>query len=140
MEDISVFMEKAIEPTEEALEKALGESFSLWQDLKDHVMQVYPAGKQEWNFPGKKYGWSFRIKDKRRAILYFLPREGYFKAAFVFGEKAMKAVLESTIDEKIKTDLKNARKYAEGRGVSIEIFKKQDLGDIRTLVDIKMAH
>lgn len=140
MEDISVFKEKAVVPTEEDLIPELGETFSLWQELKDYVMEVYPAGKQEWNFPGKKYGWSFRIKDKRRAILYFLPREGYFKVAFVFGEKALAAILESQVDKKIKTDLQNARKYAEGRGVSIDVLKREDLDDIKSLVEIKMAH
>lgn len=70
----------------------------------------YPNGLEEWNYPGKKYGWSYRIKDKKRAIIYFLPRENYFKVAFVFGQKATDIVLESDISGKIKTDLKMAKK------------------------------
>ncbi len=118
MDDISVFMEKSEVPTDEKVAEKLGTKYGLWEALRNHVMEIYPAGKQEWNFPGKKYGWSFRIKDKRRAILYFLPREGYFKVAFVFGEKALAAILESDVEKAIKTDLQNARKYAEGRALA----------------------
>ena len=139
MDDISVFLEKAEVPTDEQVAEKLGSKYGLWKALKNHVMEIYPEGKQEWNFPGKKYGWSFRIKDKRRAILYFLPREGFFKVAFVFGDKALAAILESDLDQQIKTDLQNARKYAEGRGISLDINKPADLKDIKTLIDIKMA-
>jgi hypothetical protein len=139
MDDASVFLEKANVPTDEQVAEKLGAKYDLWVALKDHVMAIYPAGKQEWNFPGKKYGWSFRIKDKRRAILYFLPRDGYFMVAFVFGDKAMTAILESDVDQQIKTDLQNARKYAEGRGVRLGLNEPEDLKDIKSLIDIKMA-
>ena len=59
----SVFMDRDNKPTEEDLKTALGNSHALWAEIREHVMQRYPGGKEEWNFPGKKYGWSFRIKD-----------------------------------------------------------------------------
>lgn len=140
MGDVSVFTEKSHVPTEVQVAEKLGSKYALWEELRAFVLEKYPPGKQEWNFPGKKYGWSFRIKDKRRAILYFLPREGFFKVAFVFGEKALAAILESNIDQSIKTGLQNARKYAEGRGIGIDVNKSSDLEDIKTLVEIKMAY
>lgn len=100
----------------------------------------YPNGLEEWNYPGKKYGWSYRIKDKKRAIIYFLPRENYFKVAFVFGQKATDIVLESDISGKIKTDLKMAKKYAEGRGIGIDVNNELIIGDIKKLILIKMAN
>jgi len=53
--------------------------------IRDRVYEKYPEGFEEWNFPGKKYGWSFRIKDKKRAIVYLLPGDDAFMVAFVFG-------------------------------------------------------
>jgi hypothetical protein len=88
-------------------------------------LEKYPTGLAEWNYPGKKYGWSYRIKDKKRAIIYFLPRDKYFKVAFVFGQKATDIVLASNISREIKTELEQATKYAEGRGIRIDI--KNDL-------------
>lgn len=70
---------------------------------------------------GEKYGWNFRIKDKKRAIIYFLPRDNYFKVAFVFGQKATDTIMESDVSPGIRNDLEKATKYAEGRGIRIDV-------------------
>ena len=140
MQDISIFTDKTIVPTIEDLEGKIGKTYSLWMHIREFVYQKYPNGVEDWNYPGKKYGWSFRIKDKKRAILYFLPRENYFKVAFVFGQKALDQILETTISESIKNDLLSAKKYAEGRGVSIDVKNDSVIPDIQKIVEIKLAN
>ena len=140
MEDYSIFMDKQIVPTNEELVTSLGATYKYWMQLKEYIFEQYPDGKEDWNFPGKKYGWSFRIKDKKRAIMYFLPREGYFKVAFVFGQKALDIILETDVDQNIKDNLLAAKKYAEGRGISIEVRDQSNISDIRKLVNIKLAN
>lgn len=71
------------------------------------------------------------MKDKKRAIIYFLPRDGFFKAAFVFGRKAPDKILSENISEDIKNDLKNARVYMEGRGIQIEIKDNTPISDAK---------
>jgi hypothetical protein len=137
--DHSIFMDKSAEPTNKDLKSTLGEDYALWNEIRDRVIQLVPDGVEEWNFPGKKYGWSFRIKDKRRAIVYLLPREGEFMAAFVFGQKAYDAIMQSDIAEQIKSDLTSARVYAEGRGIRISVADRSKLGDIFKLIDHKLA-
>lgn len=137
--DHSIFMDKSQMPTNEDLGPALGDKYELWMEIRDAVLQQYPGGVEEWNFPGKKYGWSFRIKDKKRAIIYFLPREGEFLVAFVFGEKAMNAIRGSDISGEIVNDLETAKVYAEGRGVRIPVHDRSDLEDIFRLIEIKLA-
>jgi hypothetical protein len=138
--DHSIFMDKSLKPSDADLRRALGEKYGLWTEIRDEVFQQYPEGVEEWNFPGKKYGWSFRIKDKKRAIIYFLPRDGEFRVAFVFGGKAMDTIRGSDISRKIVNDLENAKVYAEGRGVRIPVNDKSDLEDIFRLIDIKLAY
>jgi hypothetical protein len=137
--DHSIFMDKSGEPTNKDLKSTLGEDYALWNEIRDRVIQLVPDGVEEWNFPGKKYGWSFRIKDKRRAIVYLLPREGEFMVAFVFGQKAYDAIMQSDIAEQIKSDLTSARVYAEGRGIRISVADRSKLGDIFKLIDHKLA-
>jgi hypothetical protein len=137
--DTSAFTDKNREPGTTELREVLGTTWELWEQLRAYIMERYPAGMQEWNFPGLKYGWSFRIKDKKRAIIYLLPRESYFLAAFVFGDKAVARVQDSTIAPHIITELTNARKYAEGRGIRIPVRIAEDLQDIYCLVDIKLG-
>lgn len=124
MQDISIFQDKAETPTNKDLGKNIGSTYSLWLEIQKYVYQQYPNGKEDWNFLGKNYGWSFRIKDKKRAIIYFLPRENYFKIAFVFGQKALDQILETNVADSIKNDLLSAKKYAEGRGVRINVKNK----------------
>jgi len=140
MSDLSIFPDKSIQPTDKMLAENLKDMYPLWRQLYDEVFRQYPDGKPEWNFPGKKYGWSFRIKDKKRAIIYFLPHEGYFKAAFVFGDKAVAEIMKSKISDSIKTELNEARKYAEGRGIRIKIENENDIDDISRLIEIKLKY
>lgn len=130
MEEISIFTDKSKTPGTEDLELAIGQSFEWWKSIRDYVFEKYPAAVEEWNYPGKKYGWSFRIKDKKRAIVYLLPRDQFFKAALVFGKKVFEEILESPVSMDIKKDLKEARVYAEGRGVRIAVTDKKVLEDI----------
>lgn len=140
MDDTSVFQDKTKVPTDKELIKKLDPTYKLWVEIKDFVMDKYPNGSAEWNYPGKKFGWSYRIKDKKRVIIYFLPREHYFKVAFVFGQKATDEILESNISDTIKNELKSAKVYAEGRGIRIEVKSKTILNDIKKLVTIKLAN
>ncbi len=140
MDDISIFQDKTITPTDNDLVEKLDSTYNLWIQLQNFVLSKYPDGLSEWNYPGKKYGWSFRIKDKKRAIIYFLPRDKYFKVAFVFGQKATDIVLTSDIFPEIKTELMQARKYAEGRGIRIDIINNLRIPDIKKLIEIKLAN
>lgn len=140
MEDISIFLEKEVTPNEDELAKKLGSVYKLWQEIYNFVLGKYSKGVSDWNFPGKKYGWNFRIKDKKRAIIYLLPRENYFKVAFVFGDKATNEIMASEISESIKNELQAARKYVEGRGIRIDVKDESVISDIKKLVEIKLKN
>ena len=140
MDDISIFQDKLVKPEHKDLIDKLDSTYDLWIQIQEFVMEKYPDGLAEWNYPGKKYGWSYRIKDKKRAIIYFLPRDKYFKVAFVFGQKATGIVLDSNISLDIKTELEQATKYAEGRGIRIDVKDKLILPDIKQLIEIKLKN
>ena len=140
MDDKSIFQDKAIKPTDKDLVEKLSSTYNLWIQIHDFVIGKYPGGLAEWNYPGNKYGWSYRIKDKKRAIIYFLPRDKYFKVAFVFGQKATDVVLESDILYEIKSELEQATKYAEGRGIRIDIKNDLIIADIKKLIEIKLVN
>lgn len=137
--DTSIFTVKETEPDDIALKKALGSMYKLWNDIKNYIHKIYPDGKDEWSFPGQKFGWSFRIKDKKRVIIYLLPRDNFFKAAFVFGEKAFKEVMNSKVNEKIKNELSEVRVFGEGRGIRIDVKSNNTLKDVKTLAEIKIS-
>jgi len=138
--DISIFTDKKKTPDDADLAESLGKTFSLWQTIKEYISEKNTALIEEWNYPGDKYGWSFRIKDKKSAIIYLLPRSKFFKAAFVFGQKATDEILKSKIREDIKRELGSARVYAEGRGIRIDIKDDSIIEDIKMLIDFKFVY
>jgi hypothetical protein len=138
--DSSVFKDKKKVPDDDDLAEALGSSCGLWRSLHDYVHLKNPAAFDEWSYAGEKYGWSFRIKDKKRAFVYLLPRDRYFKAAFVFGQKATDKIMASPVADAIKTELAAARVYGEGRGIRLDVRGGAGLDDIKALIDIKLAN
>ena len=138
--DISIFTDKKITPSNDDLLVALGNTYQMWEQLTGYVHFKYPAAVDMWNYSGDKYGWSFRIKDKKRAIVYLLPRDKFFKIALVFGQKATDAIKDSQVNISIKSELASAKVYAEGRGIRIDIIDETIMMDLKTLIDIKISH
>ena len=127
-------------PTDQELKEKLDTTFITWNKLKSYLNENLKAPGEEWNFPGKKHGWSFRMKSKKRNIIYFLPKEDFFQVAFVFGQKVTDKVLESSVADFIKTELQNAKVYGEGRGIRIDVENEDIMEDIKILIHIKLAN
>jgi len=138
--DISIFTDKKIIPVDDDLHVALGNSYEIWQQLTGYVHLKYPAAIDMWNYSGDKYGWSFRIKDKKRVIVYLLPRDRFFKVVMVFGQKATDIIMNSPVNQAIKKELASAKVYVEGRGIRLDILNETILNDLKTLIDIKISH
>jgi hypothetical protein len=135
----SVFEDKADMPDDEALAAALGKTHSLWTKIREHLAKEFDPLRPEWKFYSKKYGWTLKVQHKKRTILYLTPLDGGFRIAFVFGDRAVAAVEESTVPETVKEQLRNARKYVEGRGLRIEVKSAKDVKTVKELIHIKMA-
>lgn len=135
----SIFMQKEIIPDNAALQQALGATNSFWEVIRVALRETGKVENEAWHFSGAKHGWSYRMSDKKRVLIYLLPREGYFKVAFVFGDKAVEAIELSTIEKQIVKELLSAKKYAEGRGIRIDVRDKTVLEDVLKLVAMKMS-
>ena len=138
--DSSIFTDKKIMPADDDLLVALGNLYEMWQQVTRYVHLKYPSAIDMWNYSGDKYGWTFRIKDKKRAIVYLLPRDRFFKVAMIFGQKATDAIMNSQVAETLKSELASARVYAEGRGIRIDVLNETILNDLKILIDIKISH
>ncbi len=136
---ISIFPTQEPKPTSALLKKALGKTYKLWEELEEFTLSISPKAESGWNFSGIKFGWSYRIKDKKRVLIYLLPRDNYFKVAMVFGEKATQEILKSNLHETIKTELRLAKVYAEGRGIRIEVRNDEFIQDLKELIKIKIV-
>jgi hypothetical protein len=137
---LSAFDDKSKEPGAADLKKTLERTNAHWDNLITHIAAEYAPLDDAWNFAGANWGWSLRLKQRKRTVLYMTPCKGHFLVGLVLGEKAVKAAHGSTLPGSILTVIDEAKKYAEGRGVHIEIKNKKDLEITKRLAAIKMAN
>lgn len=136
---LSIFDDKAQQPTEADLARVLKGSFVFWNELKERIASRFTPLIFEWGFTSKSTGWGLRLKHKERIILYMTPAEGHFLASFALGEKAVQAAHQANLPSSILKIIDSARKYAEGRGVRLRVTSARDIRDIEKLAVIKMS-
>jgi hypothetical protein len=137
---LSVFNDKSRLPQDNDLAATLGSTFVFWNELKRLIASKFTPLSVEWGYASKKTGWGLRLKREKRTILYMAPREGYFMASFALGEKAVKAAHESDLPVSVLKVIDSAKKYAEGRGVRLEVRSAEDVRNVEKLAVIKMAN
>lgn len=135
----SILDNKSVIPDEGQVKDVLGKTFQYWTAIKKYFKDKQIDVQEEWKFYSQKYGWSMRLKHKKRNILYLVPCEGYFRATFIFGDKAVAAAEQSALPESILDMIRNARKYAEGRAIRFEVRGQKDAENVKKLIEIKMA-
>ena len=137
---LSAFDDKSSPPREDDLAATLGSTYALWNQLKKLIASRFASSTMEWASSSKKTGWGLRLKQEKRTILYMTPCNGYFLASFALGEKAVKAAHQSNLPNAVLKVIDGARKYAEGRGVRLEIRSAEDVRNVEKLAIIKMEN
>jgi hypothetical protein len=136
----SVFIDKNIKPDNKMLADALGSSYKLWDKIKISLTTNCGDLNEDWKFYGQKIGWTLKLLYKKRNLFFLTPYENYFHIAFVFGDKAVAIIEKSNLPINIIEEIKNARKYAEGRGLRIAVKKQNDAKLVLKLTEIKISN
>ena len=136
---LSVFDDKEKKPRPRDLELMLGRTNGHWHTLVSHISTEHAPLEETWIFSGAKWGWSLRLKQKKRTVLYLTPCQGYFLAGFALGEKAVESAHASSLPDTVVAAIDTAPRFAEGRGVRLEIRNKKDAESTKRLAAIKMA-
>ena len=136
----NAFIGKAEKPTAEELAAELGSAMALWDQLVTGMAEEHGAVGQEWNSYSRKAGWALRLKKGERNIVYLSPSHGSFMASFALGDKAMQAARASKFPPPVIKILNEARRYAEGTAVRIEVRAAKDVGIVKKLAAIKLEN
>ena len=133
-----VFDDKNKKPGDKDLERVLGRNFRLWNQIDEYVKAKFGDTIADWKYYGKNYGWQIKTLLKKRNLFFRIPYQSYFKIVFVFGDKAVNEIKDSNVSRELITAVTEARKYAEGRGLPIDVTNNKYLGDIKKLIEIKI--
>ncbi|MBZ5582050.1 MAG: DUF3788 domain-containing protein [Acidobacteriia bacterium] len=136
----NAFIGKPEIPTEAELSAQLGRAKTLWDSLVDDLAGEVGADLREWKSSSRKTGWLLRLKRGERAIVYLSPCRGCFVASFALGDRAMQAAREAGLPKQVLSVLAEAKRYAEGTGVRLEVRTARDAESVKKLAAIKVAH
>jgi len=118
---VSIFDNKAVTPDNSMVADALGETHSMWVELQDHVREKYPVVTGVWKHYGKSSGWVYKLLSKKRTLLFFIPKKGYFRLRFGVSEKAAADIEAADLPDEIKEAVRTATPYTEGRSIDLDI-------------------
>jgi hypothetical protein len=135
----NAFVGKPKQPTESELKAVLGMSKALWDELVDGLAKEHELAR-EWNCYSEKAGWALRLKRGERNIVYLSPFHDCFRASFALGDKAVHAARESGLPQRAIKIINEAKRYAEGTAVRIDVNSPEDLLIVKKLAVIKLDH
>lgn len=133
---LSAFDDKSQRPGADDLKRTLGTSAPLWDRLIAQTIEAAGPLSEDWNFAGAKYGWSLRLKQGGRVVLYMTPQAGQFQLGIVLGAKA---VARSVVPATVRALIQAAPHYAEGIGIRMPVRGKGGLVTARHLTTIKLS-
>ena len=136
----NAFIGKPAPPTSSELSVALGKTSILWERLINELKSSRLIDGQEWHSYSKKAGWSLKLKRGDRVVLYLAPLDSYFRASFALGEKALQAARASGLSPATLKLLAEAKKYAEGTSVRIEVHSAKDIETANKLAKSKVEN
>jgi len=140
MEPANAFTGHPTEPTIEQVQQALGPAATAWCELVGWMAQQHGVTETEWKSYSPKYGWSCKLKLKKRNILHLSPQRGSFLVAVIFGDRALQAARESNLSKSLLKALDDAPRYPEGTGLRILVKNARDLAGVKKLATIKLAN
>ena len=136
---LSAFGDKSKEPQAVDLQSTLGRSSPHWASLVAHIAAEYAPLEKTWNFAGAKYGWSCRLRQKKRTILYLIPQDKTFLVGVVLGDRAMTLLRRDAVSQANLALIDAAPRYGEGTGFRIPVISVSDCADIELVIEAKMS-
>lgn len=126
-------------PSRGPVDACLGTAAALWYALIGQAIRRAPQLAEAWHFAGPRIGWSLRLVDGDRIVVYLTPGKGAFRVGLVLGRKAVAAAREAGLSVAAAAVLEAAPQHAEGYGVRLPVASVQDAAPFEELLSIKLA-
>jgi hypothetical protein len=136
----NAFIGKPEPPTDADLANVLGSARELWDRLIAELVHDFALDGQEWHSTSPRSGWTLRLQRGTRNIVYLTPAHGSFMTSFALGDRALAVARQSGLSASVLSVLDQARRYAEGTAVRIEVHTLDDIETVKRLTAAKLAH
>ena len=91
--------EPEIIPSKEVLKDALGEVYSVLEELETQLTETEFALTFDWHYYRDSKGWLCKVCHKKKTVFWLSVWEGFFKTSFFFLERHLEGIAALEIDE-----------------------------------------
>jgi hypothetical protein len=124
-------------PGDKEVASELGAAQEMWDKVITNLTAFYGEIDVEWKASKTSFGWTCLLKHKKRTLVYLTPDKEQIQVGIALGERAVALALASQLPQSMKTLIKKAPKYAEGRGVRFQVRSTAEASAATDLVVIK---
>lgn len=110
-----------------------------WSGLSDHVVGLADHIRPEWTFAFAKSGWTLRLYERERVLLYLIPQDRGFLVGIVLGQHAVRKALAAHPTGLLPALLSRAVRAPEGVGLRFPVLSADACRLAADLAGIKLG-
>ncbi len=126
-------------PDEKVLKSVMGASYKAYEYMLEKITSAEYGLVPKWKYYNDGKAWLCKVEFKKKTVFWLSVWDGYFKTNFYFLERHCPGVLELDIDESLKEDFKTKKPFGTLFPLSIEMRKKEQIGDLLKVIEYKKS-
>jgi hypothetical protein len=124
-------------PSEQAVLAALGPARAMWSRVLARLAEQFDATDATWHSYGRISGWNLNVKDGRGTLAYLYPQRHGLIAVVTLTHEAAGHARAFGGSSRLAEAIAQARPYAKGHSVSVDVCGEDDLGLVVELCRLK---
>jgi hypothetical protein len=133
----SCFIDKHDAPTEQAVQKALGEKKAAWRNISDYLTIDIKA-KAKYKYYGKNYGWALGFSKNGKSILSLYPDTNNFCIQFIVNEKQEAKLLKELSNAELRDMIAKKKSIHEGKWIFANFAMFNGIEEIKRIIAIRL--
>jgi hypothetical protein len=122
-------------PSEQELRELLGRRYQLF----DRVARPRPGVQGEWRCYKKGTPPTLKVIEGKRTLYYVRPDKSWVHVTFLLTRRASDAALAGRLPEVVRTAIRTAKEFPEGRAVRLELHRLAEVSDLEALLAVKLG-
>jgi len=137
--ETQVLREKDIYPSDEVIQKALGESFPVYKEFMETITDKENVLIPQWRYYMDGKAWLCKVVYKNKTVFWLSVWEGFFKLGFYFTEKNSPGVTSLDIEQSHKESFQSAKTFGKLKPLIFKVTKKEQINDVMKVIGYKKS-
>jgi len=137
--ETQLLKDQQIFPTEEILERALGDSYLAFEMLINKLSDAQYGLTMEWRYYRDGKAWLGKVSYKKKTIFWLSVWDKFFKTTFYFTEKNSIGIAELNIKEKLKENFFKSKPIGRLIPFTLNINDREQITDLFRIAEYKKS-